>query len=298
MNKIVVLLLLFCGIANAQNTGFAKSSDGTPIFYRTFGSGKPLLIINGGPGMNSNGFEELAKKLSKNNLAILYDQRGTGRSTLKNPTLKNMTMDLLADDIEQLRKKLNFDSWIVLGHSFGGMLGSYYTSLHPTKVDKLILSSSGGIDLELLNERDLIRNKLDKTSRDSLSYWEAKIDKGDTTYATRLGRGRALAPAYVVNPKFYGVLAKRLTQGNRGINTLIWQDLNQMHFDCAPKLKNFRKPVLIIQGKQDIVPQKLAEKAHKIFNNSKVVLLENCSHYGWRDAENAYFSEIGNFLKS
>ncbi|MBD3582122.1 alpha/beta fold hydrolase [Flavobacterium selenitireducens] len=296
--KIVALLLLLSGIASSQKQGFARSGDGTPIFYRTFGSGKPLLIINGGPGMNSNGFEELAQNLGKNNLVILYDQRGTGKSTLKNPTAKNMTMDLLVDDIDRLRKKLGFDSWIVLGHSFGGMLGSYYTSLHPTRVDKLILSSSGGIDLELLNHRDLIRSKLDKTQRDSLAYWESKIDNGDTTYTTSLGRGRALAPAYVVQPKFHAVLAKRLTQGNRRINTLIWQDLNRMHFDCAPKLRNFEKPVLIIQGKQDIVPHEIAEKAHRVLKNSRVVLLENCSHYGWLDAENAYFSEVGNFLKS
>jgi len=296
MPNVVVLLLLFCGMLYSQDQGFAESSDGTPIFYRTFGSGKPLLIINGGPGMNSNGFEELAKKLAKNNLAILYDQRGTGKSVLKNPTPENMTLELLADDIEQLRRKLGFDSWIVLGHSFGGMLGSYYTSLHPQRVSKLILSSSGGIDLELLNERGLIQDRLNKVHRDSLAYYEARIDHGDTTYATRLGRGRALAPAYVVSKKLRPVLAHRLTQGNRQLNTLVWQDMIRNHFDCAPGLKSFGNPVLIIQGKQDIVPQKLAIKAHQVLKNSSVVLLENCAHYGWLDAENAYFSALGNFL--
>lgn len=298
MKKRVVLLLLLSGIAYSQKEGFAQSGDGTPIYYRTFGKGKPLLIVNGGPGMNSNGFEALAKRLGEHNLAIIYDQRGTGKSTLKNPTSKNVTMDLMVNDIEQLRKKLGFESWIVLGHSFGGMLGSYYTSLHPERVEKLVLSSSGGIDLDLLSEGDFIREKLDKPHRDSLAYWNARIDKGDTSYKTRLGRGRALAPAYVVNPKFYPVLAERLTQGNREILGLVWNDLGRMRFDCAPKLKSFKKPVLIIQGKQDIVPEKLARKAHAVLENSRVVLLDNCSHYGWLDAENVYFSEIGNFLKS
>lgn len=291
-------MLFFVGFAHAQSDGFARSNDGTPIYFRTFGHGKPMLIINGGPGMNSNGFESLAKKLGENNLTIIYDQRGTGKSVLKNSTKTSVTMDLMASDIEALRKHLKIETWIVLGHSFGGMLGSYYTSLHPEKVEKLILSSSGGIDLELLNETDLIRRRLDKIHRDSLAYWEAKIDKGDTNYKTRLGRGRALAPAYVVNPKFYPILAERLTQGDRELNTLVWQDLNRMHFDCAPKLESFKKPVLIIQGKQDIVPEKLAEKAHKVLENSKVVLLENCSHYGWLDAEISYFEEINRFLKT
>ncbi|RZJ72473.1 alpha/beta hydrolase [Flavobacterium sp.] len=297
MRKLVVLLLLFGTIAHSQTQGFAKSSDGTPIFYRTFGSGKPILIINGGPGMNSNGFEALAKKLGEHNLTIIYDQRATGKSKLEKPSEKNISMDLMVDDIEQLRQKLGFDSWIVLGHSFGGMLASYYTSLHPEKVEKLILSSSGGIDLELLNHRDLVQKNLDKTYRDSLAYWDKKIRKGDTTYVTKLGRARALAPAYVVNPKFYAMLAKRLSQSDRALNTLVWLDMNRMHFDCSEKLKTFTKPVLILQGKRDIIPAELAERAHKVLQNSRVVLMENCSHYGWLDAENVYFSEIGNFLK-
>lgn len=247
--------------------------------------------------MNSNGFEALAKKLGEHNLTIIYDQRATGKSKLEKPSEKNISMDLMVDDIEQLRQKLGFDSWIVLGHSFGGMLASYYTSLHPEKVEKLILSSSGGIDLELLNHRDLVQKNLDKTYRDSLAYWDKKIRKGDTTYVTKLGRARALAPAYVVNPKFYAMLAKRLSQSDRALNTLVWLDMNRMHFDCSEKLKTFTKPVLILQGKRDIIPAELAERAHKVLQNSRVVLMENCSHYGWLDAENVYFSEIGNFLK-
>lgn len=299
MKKLVILLLAFSALSNAQSKGTLKSTDGTPIFCRIFGGGKPLLIINGGPGMNSNGFEDLARTLSESgNLVVIYDQRGTGKSKVDRPNSSNITMDLMVSDIEAIRTQMKFNTWNVLGHSFGGMLASYYAAVHPDAIDKLVLSSSGGIDLELLNNRNIIRDKLSKTQRDSLDYWEARINNGDTTFKARLGRGRALAPAYVVNPRYYPTIAKRLTEGNRTINALVWQDLNRMHFDCAQKLKTFKKPVLIIQGKQDIVPEKLAEKAHSVFENSKVVLLENSSHYGWLDAERAYFAEIKEFLKT
>jgi proline iminopeptidase len=88
-----------------------------------------VLIINGGPGMNSDGFVGVAQKLSKNNRTIIYDQRGTGRSTLTKTDTSTITMKLMAADIEALRKQLNIKSWIILGHSFGGMLASYYASL-------------------------------------------------------------------------------------------------------------------------------------------------------------------------
>ena len=58
-------------------------------------------------------------------------------------------MDAFLMDIENLRAHFGFDAWFVMGHSFGGMLASYYVSKYPQKVDKLILSSSAGVDEKL-----------------------------------------------------------------------------------------------------------------------------------------------------
>src|ERR1043166_5503116 len=129
MSRYLTIFFLFCFLViRAQNSGFAISSDSCKIYYRTFGKGKPLLIINGGPGMNSDGFEDLAKQLSAGYQTIIYDQRGTGRSLLKTLDSSSITMKLMLDDIEALRKILKIDRWCVLGHSFGGMLSSYYAT--------------------------------------------------------------------------------------------------------------------------------------------------------------------------
>ncbi|MGB3079084.1 MAG: alpha/beta fold hydrolase, partial [Saprospiraceae bacterium] len=77
-----IICLFVVSVCAAQTEGIVKSVDNAPIYYRTFGSGQPLLIINGGPGMNSNGFENLARKLSEHYKTIIYDQRGTGKSIL------------------------------------------------------------------------------------------------------------------------------------------------------------------------------------------------------------------------
>jgi proline iminopeptidase len=296
-NLLLIFLLLLNLTCKGQNEGSILSSDSTKIYFRTFGSGKPLLIINGGPGMNSNGFEKLAIRLSANNKSIIYDQRGTGKSNLTTLNSSTITMDLMIADIESLRKHLKTEKWSILGHSFGGMLASYYATKYPEHIERLILSSSGGIDLELLDYvGERINSKLSKQELDSLSYWNEKIDKGDTSYSARLGRGRALAPAYLYNKKNIPILAVRLTQGNATINQLIWDDLNKIKFDCSEKLTGFDKPVLIIQGKEDIIKPETAEKAHRILKNSKIVYVENCGHYGWLDNETAYFREVNSFL--
>jgi proline iminopeptidase len=295
--RTFLLLFFLSSCAFAQTEGYCVNTDSSETHHRIFGSGKPLLVINGGPGMNSNGFGALARKLSGKRMVIIYDQRGTGKSTLAKLTPETVSMQLMIADIESLRKHLKIEKWDILGHSFGGMLASYYATVHPQQIDKMILSSSGGIDLGLLDYVNAnIQSKLTKTERDSLVYWNAKINAGDGSHATRLGRGRNLAPAYLYNKKYVPVLAERLTQGNADLNQLIWDDMQKIGFDCAPKLKDFFQPVLIIQGKQDIIKSETAERAHRAFKNSRVVLLEHCGHYGWLDAEAEYFGEIENFL--
>src|SRR5450432_3172955 len=108
--------------------------------------------------MNSDGFVELAKALSKNNETIIYDQRGTGKSTLQKVDSSTITMKLMVEDLESLRVHLKIKKWIILGHSFGGMLASYYATLYPENIESLILSSSGGIDLGLLS---YVSNRVD-----------------------------------------------------------------------------------------------------------------------------------------
>ena len=290
------LISIFCSHSFSQNPGFVQSA-GTKIYYRTFGKDTPLLIINGGPGMNSDGFVNLAIVLSNHNQTIIYDQRGTGRSFLQKIDASTITMQLMVEDMENLRKHLQIKKWIILGHSFGGMLASYYATLHPENIISLILSSSGGIDPELLSYLDNnVNSKLTSQQSDTVNYWTGKINNGDTTYLAKWQRAKALAPAYVYDRKNIPVIAERLTQGNPKINNLIWQDMQKIKYNCAGKLSSFQTPVLIIQGKQDIVEEKTAWKAHRILKNATVVLLDKCVHYGWLDRKEEYLSEVEKFV--
>ncbi|HLA55324.1 MAG TPA: alpha/beta fold hydrolase, partial [Flavobacterium sp.] len=188
MRAIFFLLLITTGVF--AQTEATISDAGSKLHYRTFGNGKPILIINGGPGMNSNGFIPLAQRLAKTNQTIIYDQRGTGLSALDKTDSSTVTMDLMVADMETLRKYLKIDKWTILGHSFGGMLASYYATKHPESIQSLIMSSSGGVDLGLMANGNLITEKLTPMQRDSLNYWNNKIAAGDTGFNARIGRGR------------------------------------------------------------------------------------------------------------
>lgn len=245
--------------------------------------------------MNSEGFIELAKELSKKNTTIIYDQRGTGKSKLETINSATINIDLMVADIEALRKHLGYKKWIIMGHSFGGLLAYYYTSKHPEKVRAMIQSSSSGMDLAMFDQFN-IRDGLSNIQRDSLQYYSNKIRLGDTSYQTAIKNATFLAPAYVYNKEHIPKVAKRLTQGNRLINSLVWQNIRQKNLDVKEDLENFSKPVLILHGDQDIVPFEQAQNAHGILKYSKLVILPNTKHYGWLDCKTLYFNSIFGFL--
>jgi proline iminopeptidase len=294
----MVMLIIVSGKIYSQQNGMVMAADSTAIYYRTFGTGKPLLIINGGPGMNSDGFQGLATTLSSDFRTIIFDQRGTGKSVLKNVDSTTITMALMISDMESLRKQLGLEKWSVLGHSFGGMVASAYASVHPEVIDRIVLSSSGGIDLDLLDYfRASLNSKLTTAQREAIEYWAARMDGEEGHYA-RLQRAKILAHAYVLDTLYYPVIAERLTQINPDVNQLMWDNLRRSNFDCREQLQDVTIPVLIIQGKQDLVRPQTAEDAGKAFRNSRIVYMDHCIHYGWLDNPEVYFNEVINFLRA
>jgi proline iminopeptidase len=285
----IFLLLLVSG-CRSQPAGNGKISH---IYHREFGTGDPILLINGGPGMNSEGFATLANLLAEKHRVILFDQRGTGRSKMDTVNEHTITMDAMVNDMEDLRRQLQLKNWIVMGHSFGGMLASYYASQHPEQVKALILSSSGGIDLDLLGYvNSSINNRLTQQEYDSLQYWAAKINGGDTSYHARISRTRALASAYLEKKEFIPVIAERLLQGNRQINELVFANMRKIKFDCSKELQSFHHPVLIIQGNQDIVKKETALKAKAVMPQADTVFIDKCSHYGWLEQKEIYVGSL------
>ena len=297
MKRFLSCMLLVVSASVFSQMAFNIPLNNLTLHGTTYGKGQPILIINGGPGMNSEGFASLAQELGKTHLAILFDQRGTGQSTMSEISSETMTMDLMVSDIEAIREHFGFKNWIVLGHSFGGMLASYYLKKHPERMKGLILSGSGGFNLNITRNLNLLSRLTDK-ERDSLNYWNRQISQGDTSYQTRYNRGKYLAPAYVYDRKYAPIIAERLTQGNRTINSLVWQNIRAINFDCTEAYKNYKQPVLIIQGKQDVMGDAIAKEAHKFLANSQLVFMDECAHYGWLEQPELYFEAIHTFLEN
>ena len=99
--------------------------------------GAPVVVLHGGPGGGcSPGMRRFFDP--RHYRAVLFDQRGCGRSSPHASVENNTTWDLVAD-IERIRVDLGIERWVVFGGSWGACLALLYAQAHPERVEALVL---------------------------------------------------------------------------------------------------------------------------------------------------------------
>ena len=125
-----------------MTTTMLPVGDGHTLYCETIGNphGTPMVFLHGGPG---SGCQPSHRALFDPTrcFAVLFDQRGAGRSTPVGERRANTTTHQIAD-LELLRQTLGIDRWVVVGGSWGATLALAYAEAHPERVGGLILRAT------------------------------------------------------------------------------------------------------------------------------------------------------------
>jgi proline iminopeptidase len=102
--------------------------------------GIPAVYLHGGPG---SGCQPDHRRLfdPERFHAVLFDQRGAGRSRPKGRREDNTLPHLIAD-MELIREKFGFERWLVVGGSWGATLALAYAQAHPDRVTGIVLRAT------------------------------------------------------------------------------------------------------------------------------------------------------------
>ena len=121
------------------DSGFLQVSPLHRLYYEQSGNpkGQPVVFLHGGPGSGSGPrmrrfFDPAHYRI------VMFDQRGSGRSTPHAELVDNTTWHLV-EDMEVLRTHLGFERWMVFGGSWGSTLALAYAQKFPQRCSALVL---------------------------------------------------------------------------------------------------------------------------------------------------------------
>jgi proline iminopeptidase len=268
---------------------------GFDLYYRSLGAGKPVLILSGGPGDDCDYMLPVASEVAKYAHAILLEERGTGRSLPPRIDRSTINLALYLEDFEALRVHLNVQRWTVIGHSAGGILAMDYAAAFPDRVDKLILLDTAPVAFQYLTSfEDNLFDRLSPEDRDRL----ASLEQTDSPQS-RAEVAELEAKGLFFNRIIGEQLAAQLSNSwHAGVGRLLGPEITAPGYDLRPRLKSFDRPVLVLNGRQDLMDPRMAYETSAAFGHSTLQFIDRAGHFPWFDQPEELDKALANFLNS
>mgnify|MGYP001273837003 CR=1 FL=1 len=309
MKKQITLLALIIttSILNAQS-----------IYSKAYGdpNHEPIIYLHGGPGYNSMGFEiTTAQKLSESEFyVIIYDRRGEGRSPDKKAAF---TFQETFDDLDGIYKKFKLKSATLIGHSFGGIVGTLYTEQHPKKVKTLVLLAAP-LDMQetfstiIKTSKSIYENKKDSTNLTYIGMLE-KMDRTSIAYSSYCF-GHAMQNGFYT-PKsptkealaIYEKLKTDTSFASKGAVMTIeapkgfWKNENYTSINLTEQLKEITKNDIAIFGlygtEDGLYSEEQLMKLKNMMATTNFKYIENCSHNVFIDQQVQFINTLKTWIK-
>lgn len=303
MKAARLLLLVFLVLSVSCQEGAPEFSEGfleangTTLYYKTIGSGEPIVVLHGGPGFDHRQFLPYIAELASRYRVILYDQRGTGLSS--GPVdPDSITIDNFIADVEAIREEFGIRRMNLLGHSWGGILAMHYAIRHPGRLRTLTLCSTTAT-MEAFGPmvETIARNRdpEDKRLLEAIAATE-EYRNGDPETFSRFWR--IYFRAYFTDPSLADEMDLTFTENTiknaNAVAGLIFESIGE--FDLHEDLAVVSSPTLVLHGALDPLPLEYAERIHESIAGSELVVLENSGHWPFVDATEAFRTSVLEFL--
>lgn len=273
---------------------WVETDDGVHLWTATSGTGPPLVLCHGGPGLWDD--QETVASMVEDLVTVhRWDQRGCGCSTVSGP----FKVARFVADLEALRKHFAHDRWIVGGHSWGATLALHYAFDHPERVVALLYLSGTGVgrawhqayhaeaDRRLTAEQHRRRNELENRERN---------DAEEREYRTL-----SWAPDYAERSRAFELAAREATVGFSinyecnaalGAETKTWREDNLL-----ARCRTLDVPVLLVHGAEDPRPAWALDSLMEALPQPERHVLSGAGHLPWVEAPDCLAAVLRAFLR-
>jgi len=272
--------------------------------------GMPAVYLHGGPG---SGCQPDHRRLfdPERFHAVLFDQRGAGRSRPKGCRDDNTLPHLIAD-MEMIREKFGFERWMIVGGSWGATLALAYAQAHPDRVSGIVLRATflgtrkeiedGFLDVLPRTYPGLYEDFLDVLPAEERgqpidAYFRRILDADSAVHspaARAWGETERILSEHMPNRCMLDTAA---LNSSRGMPATPFMEAHYFANDCfmrpnqlmqeAGKLKGI--PGIIVQGRYDLLcPPKTSHALGAVWREAEIRIVEGAGHTlydpGVRDA--------------
>jgi proline iminopeptidase len=334
------LLILILGISffsysrslNLPDSTFYLENDGArmPLIVRGNADSKVIILfLHGGPGgtamkkIGCKAFLELEQEFR----VVYWDQRGSvfckGGDERKYLTLDQYTDDL-DHVVDHLKRRMPDHSIFLMGHCWGGALGTAYLSepVHHAKVTGWIDVAGAhnnplGDSLSMEWVKAFAREKILKGEQKK--YWEQALKwyqlnpeftsadvphymfiKKAHGYVLNESDDNGIYPGYNSSDLMYSPFQflRYYLNYRKILNGFIISDI-----DLTASMKNITIPSLIMWGKKDgLIPLPMALEAYKALGTNKknktIVVFDNAAHTSYYEQPEAFAKTVKQFVNN
>ncbi len=287
------------------------------LHYQSRPEDPVLLFLHGGPGQTESFFAFVVEEYAERNYNIVYyDQRGAGKTWLRNKKSKPDTETLKNDLLQMvlyIKKKYGKEKIGILGHSWGSVLGSMFALEHPEHT--LCYIGCGQVINIVENERmgyAILKEAIEKSGNKKDMKKLQKIGEYPTEYFDmntyrKMGQIRSLQGKYGLAQSFNKTVIdlwrrspimgmKDLIPFMAGISVNMQLMSELMSFDLRKRGNCYRVPVYYVLGEKD--SQTPIEISVKYFDklqapDKKLYLIPDAGHAPMLDNVEEYRKVVG-----
>jgi proline iminopeptidase len=274
------------------------------VWTKKVGSGPvKVLLLHGGPGFTHEYLEAMESFLPPAGIEMYYyDQLGCGNSDQPDdPAL--WTLPRYLEEVEEVRKGLGLDHFVLYGHSWGGVLAIEYALHHQRHLRGLVISNMTAGIQSLLRHLDVIKRRLSPATQAKLQALEAA--------------GAADGPEYeeILMTQLYPQVICRTVPWPDAVNRVFRHAnvkiYNQMQgkneFVVTGNLKDWERwdrlheitvRTLTIGARHDEMDPADMQKMASMMPRGTSVICQEGSHLCMWDAQVVYFTHLLAFLKT
>jgi pimeloyl-ACP methyl ester carboxylesterase len=267
------------------------SVGGLSLSYQEWGEpSAPTVLMLHGFGVSGHMFDEFAERAARRFHLLALDQRGHGDSEWSDEG--DYSRDAFVGDVERFREAMGLESFILMGHSMGGMNAVTYASRFPNRVRALIL-----VDVGPESSREGVENIVRFTRGPDLLEFDEFVEM-----AHRFNPRRSIE-------NIRERMGHRLKQTDSGKWT--WKFDKRFREKDAPlrigsemsndeMWKLFRSvatPTLLVRGAEsDVLAQDVAERVVREMPNARMALVAGAGHSVPGDNPDVFTESVLSFL--